>query len=94
METRRNAFAPRLRKLSDDDVRAIRADERDLWTIADVFGVSHAHVRAIRMRTRKASVPDQVPDQVHAVVPTASYAKAIAWRELCAARRRKRLGLA
>jgi hypothetical protein len=94
METRRNAFATRLRKLTDDDVRAIRADERNPFHVADDYAVSPAHVVAIQRRTRKASVPDIAPEGMITIVPTASYVKHAAWRQVRAARRRKRLGLA
>ena len=50
----------RVRKLTDDQVRAIRADWRPLYVVAGQHGVSEATVSGIRLRRRKARVPDAV----------------------------------
>lgn len=48
----------RVRKLSDDDVRAIRSDPRSATEIAAAFGCSALNVYNIKARRRKANVPD------------------------------------
>lgn len=50
----------RVKKLSDDDVRAIRSDPRDVFAIAKDFGVSNVTIYNIKARRRKAGVPDIV----------------------------------
>lgn len=52
------AFTPRHAKLTDDDVRAIRIDERTGAQIAAAFKISETHVSQIRNRTRKGHVAD------------------------------------
>lgn len=52
-------FGPRYKKLSDDDVRAIRllhADGKKAWEIAPAYHVAESHVYAIISRTRKGHV--------------------------------------
>lgn len=51
-------FAGRFRKLTDDNVRAIRSQQRPLIDIASDFGVTVCYVAKIRMRTSKAHVRD------------------------------------
>lgn len=51
-------FGARYRKLTDDDVRAIRIDERTLAAIGIAYDVSECHVSNIKRRIRKASVAD------------------------------------
>lgn len=58
MTKKPNVFAPRQRKLTDDQVRAIRLDERKLYEIAAAYGISETAAAAIRARTRKAHVAD------------------------------------
>ena len=48
----------RIRKLTDDQVREIRADNRPVNVIAAAHGVSEQTVYGIRSRRRKALVPD------------------------------------
>lgn len=48
----------RMRKLSDDQVRAIRADPRPIWQVAHDHGVSETAAYNVRTRRRKALVPD------------------------------------
>lgn len=59
----------RQRKLSDDQVRAIRADERPAPAVAADLDISVAHVHAIRQGKRKAAVPDVAP-AAHIAEPT------------------------
>ena len=47
----------RVRKLTHDDVRAIRLDQRSVIDIARAYGVSSGNVYAIRSGRRKALVP-------------------------------------
>jgi hypothetical protein len=60
--SRSRQFAPRQRKLTDDMVRTIRfmagTGEHSDMEISLLFDVSCAHVRAIRLRQRKAHVSD------------------------------------
>lgn len=51
-------FAPRHGKLSDDDVRAIRQDDRAMHAIAAQYRISESHVRHIKARMRKQHVID------------------------------------
>ena len=51
----------RVRKLTDEQVRAIRADPRPLYIVASEHGVSETTVADVRSRRRKALVPDAVP---------------------------------
>jgi hypothetical protein len=51
-------WKPGYRKLSDDDVRAIRTDFRIYQTIADEYGVSVSVVCTIKNRTTHRGVPD------------------------------------
>lgn len=51
-------FMNRVRKLTDDDVRAIRKDERRAREIAADYGVGENCVFNIKARRRKAHVPD------------------------------------
>lgn len=74
--SRSRKFAPRQRKLTDEQVRAIRhlattTEHSDLH-IAMLFDISEAHANAIRNRTRKAHVSDDGP---MAGIPT-TYARA------------------
>lgn len=55
---KRYKFGPRKSKLSDDDVRAIRASEEKTWQIAHRFNISETHAYQIKTRRRKAHVPD------------------------------------
>lgn len=48
----------RHRKLTDDQVRSIRADDRKVFDIAMDYGVSDACVYGIKSRRRKAMVPE------------------------------------
>lgn len=48
----------RVRKLTDDQVRAIRADDRPIWKVAAEHGVAETTIWGIRSRRRKALVPD------------------------------------
>ena len=48
----------RMRKLTDDQVRAIRADRRHAMLVAIDHGISEVTVYNIRARRRKALVPD------------------------------------
>lgn len=48
----------RQRRLTDDQVRQIRADERDPYLIAHLNKISVTTVYRIKARTRKQSVPD------------------------------------
>lgn len=52
----RRPFISRLRKLSDDAVRSIRADGRPIWKIAFEHGVAESTVWGIRAGRRKAHV--------------------------------------
>lgn len=51
-------FGARKRVLTDDAVRAIRADDRPVWIVAHAFEVSETTVYAVKSRLRKAHVPD------------------------------------
>lgn len=51
-------FGSRIRKLTDDAVRAIRLATESPAEIAFKFGIAEATVHAIKRRTRKAHVPD------------------------------------
>lgn len=53
-----HVFGPRHRKLTDDDVRAIRLDERPQYVIAAAYKISESHVSGIKSRVRKGHVPD------------------------------------
>ena len=60
-------FGGRLRKLTDDDVRAIRrlgAEGKRSWEIAPLFGVGENHVGNILAGKRKAHVPNEAPEPV------------------------------
>ena len=48
----------RLRKLTDDDVREIRASHAPLWKLAHQFGISEVHACQVRKRNRKQLVAD------------------------------------
>ena len=48
----------RFRKLTDDQVRDIRQDERPAWRVAHYHGISETAVYNVRARRRKALVPD------------------------------------
>lgn len=48
----------RVRNLTDDMVRAIRASTDDARDIARMFGISRLHVYNIKARRRKGNVPD------------------------------------
>lgn len=50
----------RVRKLSDDDVRAIRADDRDAFAVAKDYGCGYVTIYNIKARRRKAGIPDVV----------------------------------
>lgn len=52
--------ATRQRKLTDDEVRAIRADQRHYTIVAAAHGIEPSTAHLIRARKRKASVPDVV----------------------------------
>ena len=54
-------FTPRVVKLTDAMVRAIRRDERPPAVVGVEFGVTGVHVVAIRRRVRKAHVSDEGP---------------------------------
>jgi hypothetical protein len=54
-------FGGRVKKLTDDMVRAIRADTRPACLVAVNFGVSECTVFAIRARRRKDHVPNDGP---------------------------------
>lgn len=54
-------FKGRTWKLTDEQVRQIRRDERAPCEIAHAFGISESHAWAIKMRRRKAHVPDLSP---------------------------------
>lgn len=54
-------FMNRVRKLTDDMVRAIRRSEEDPAVVAFQYAVSKEHVRAIQKRLRKAHVSDDGP---------------------------------
>ena len=47
-----------IRKLSDESVRAIRTDPRQLKSIAKDYGISHQLVSRIKSRTAKRNVKD------------------------------------
>ena len=49
------------RNLSDDDVRAIRADTRPQTQIADQYGISQSNVSQIKTRATWAHVSDDEP---------------------------------
>ena len=53
-----HAFGARHRKLTDDDVRAIRVDERPGYVVAFAYRISESHVSGIKSRVRKGHVPD------------------------------------
>lgn len=53
------AFGGRVNKLTDDQVRAIRVDQRDSVLVALAHGVSAVHVDKVKRRLRKAHVPDE-----------------------------------
>lgn len=55
----KHAFGGRLNKLTDDQVRAIRVDERSPVVVGLAHGVSELTVRAVRRRKRKAHVADE-----------------------------------
>jgi len=52
------------RNLSDDDVRAIRADTRPQTQIADQYGISQSNVSQIKTRATWAHVSDDEPPNV------------------------------
>jgi hypothetical protein len=52
------AFGARKRKLTDDDVRAIRIDDRPANEVSAHYNISEPHVYAIKARKRKAHVAD------------------------------------
>lgn len=54
-------FVPRHRKLTDDDVRSIRSDERPYHVIGAQYKISESHVCGIKKRVRKERVPDDGP---------------------------------
>lgn len=63
--SRTRKFAPRQRKLTDEQVRAIRhlaatTDYSDM-RISLLFGVADTYIRPIRLRQRKAHVSDDGP---------------------------------
>ena len=61
----RQPFRPRVSKLTDDDVRMIRAlgaGEMGVMEIAVRMGISDTHVRSILSGRRKAHVPDGAVD--------------------------------
>lgn len=49
----------RVRKLSDDDVRAIRVDARKAHEVAVEYGVSESCIYNVRAGRRKGLVPDE-----------------------------------
>jgi len=53
-------YAPHTRvgKLTDDQVRAIRLDDRPVWKVAGDHGVSEVTVYNVKAGRRKALVPD------------------------------------
>ena len=51
-------FGSRVRKLTDDDVRTIRVDERPVHVVAAAYGVAEVTVFNVRARRRKGHVPD------------------------------------
>lgn len=55
------AFGGRVRKLTDDDVRAIRVDVREPHVIAAAYGISEVHVVNVKTRRRKSHVLDAPP---------------------------------
>ncbi len=80
-DVRPRRFAPRQRKLTDDQVRTIRAmaatgDHSDM-EISLLFDVASTHVQAIRQRVRKGHVSDDGP---MAAIP-ASYVRSVKGRE-------------
>lgn len=57
--TRQHGEAKPDAKLTEDDVRAIRADTRTTTVLGREYGVSAETVRLIRLRRKWAHVPDQ-----------------------------------
>lgn len=54
-------FGARTRKLTDDDVRAIRHDDRPNHVIGAAYDISEVHVYSIKGRRRKAHVSEDAP---------------------------------
>lgn len=54
-------FIARHKKLSDDDVRGIRQDDRPHYLIATQYKISETHVFGIKARIRKQHVSDDGP---------------------------------
>jgi len=52
----------RERKLSDDQVRAIRGDDRSLAELARLYNINQVTIWRIKTGRRKAGVPDVAPD--------------------------------